>query len=69
MPLKLTRKTGETIVLDGPAVVEVVAIHKSWVTLSVDAPDSTVIRRGEVKPFPVIDRDNDPNREQGEAGA
>ncbi len=46
--LVLTRKTSETIVIDGPATVTFLGIKGERVRLGIEAPPSTRITRGEL---------------------
>lgn len=46
--LVLSRKIGTRIVVDGPAVIEIVEIRGDKVRLGVTAPESTTIHREEV---------------------
>lgn len=46
--LAMKRKEGETIVVDGPAVITIHEVHATYVRVAVEAPRSTGIWRGEV---------------------
>lgn len=46
--LVLSRKEGESIVIDGPAVVHVLDRRKGAVKLGIEAPREVNVRRGEV---------------------
>ena len=48
MPLILTRKAEETIVVDGPVTIRVVRIQGNRVTLACEAERETRILRGEL---------------------
>lgn len=48
--LYLTRREGESIVVDGPCRFTVVEIHRSYIRIAVCAPASTNIARQEVLP-------------------
>lgn len=50
MPLTLTRREDETIVVDGPAVIRILTIYGSRVKIEVEAPPTTKILRGELTP-------------------
>lgn len=63
MPLVLSRKEDETIVVDGPAVIRVQRIHLKRVEIAVEAPPSTSIVRGE------LSEENPRKPELGESGA
>ena len=47
--LVMTRRVGESIEIDGGIWVKVVRIRGNQVRLSIDAPQETGIRRGEIK--------------------
>ncbi|MCZ0933157.1 MAG: carbon storage regulator [Oligoflexia bacterium] len=46
--LVLTRKTGETITIDGDIVVQVVQVRGKQVRLGISAPKSKKVQRGEL---------------------
>lgn len=46
--LCITRKPGETLVIDGKTVVTVVSLGPGQVRLGIEAPESVVVDRGEV---------------------
>jgi carbon storage regulator len=50
--LVLTRKIGESIVIDGGITVTVNRIAGNRVTLGIEAPASRRVLRGELKQFP-----------------
>ena len=47
--LVLTRKIGETIVVDGRAVITLVEMRAGSVRIGVEAPPETLILRGELR--------------------
>jgi carbon storage regulator len=47
--LVLTRKTGESILIDGHIKVTVVAVHRSKVLIGVEAPPDVRVDREEVR--------------------
>lgn len=49
--LVLSRKSDETIVIDGRITVKVVAVKGSRVQLAISAPRDVPIRRGELDPL------------------
>jgi carbon storage regulator len=49
--LVLSRKVGETIIIDGDVRVTVVAIRGRETRLGIEAPEDVVILRGELAPF------------------
>jgi carbon storage regulator CsrA len=60
MPLVLKRKERETIIVDGPAVIEIAAINGRYVSVAVTAPETTRILRGELtdgKDAKALDRE------------
>lgn len=70
MPLRLSRRIGETIVVDGPAIIELKSIHRTRVVVVVSAPDTTRISRGErIELIESPDPDEFLKPELGEAGA
>lgn len=48
--LVLTRKVGETILLDGGIELQVVKIKGNRIQLGIKAPEEITIRRGELTP-------------------
>lgn len=49
--LVLSRKIGETLVIDGDVKVTVVRISGNRVALGIEAPDDVRVLRGELQPF------------------
>lgn len=60
--LIITRREGETLVLDERITIKVVGYKGSAVKLAIEAPESVNVRRGEL-PAPI-----GPNNIRGEAG-
>lgn len=50
--LVLTRKLGETLVIDGRIKISIVAVRQRQVRVSIDAPKEVRILRGELAPLP-----------------
>ena len=51
--LVLTRKLGETLVIDGRIKISIVAVRQRQVRVSIDAPKEVRILRGELAPLPL----------------
>lgn len=49
--LVLSRKIGETLVIDGNVRITVVRVSGNRVALGVEAPDNVRVLRGELRPF------------------
>ena len=49
--LVLSRKIGETLIIDGNVRVTVVRVSGNRVALGVEAPDNVRVLRGELRPF------------------
>lgn len=49
--LVLSRKIGETLIIDGNVRVTVVRVSGNRVALGVEAPDDVRVLRGELRPF------------------
>lgn len=49
--LVLTRKTNDTIVIDGRIRIEVLQVRKGGIRIGITAPDDVRIRRGELAPL------------------
>ncbi len=49
--LVLSRKTNETIVIDGRITLEVLQIKGNQIRLGINAPADVRVLRGELKPF------------------
>jgi len=61
--LVLSRKIGETLIIDGNVRVTVVRVSGNRVALGVEAPDHVRVLRGELRPF----GDEQPLAEEAEA--
>ena len=48
--LVLTRKTGETITIDGDIVIQIVQVRGRQVRVGIEAPKSKRVQRGELSP-------------------
>ncbi len=48
--LVLTRKTGETITIDGDIVIQIVQVRGKQVRVGIEAPRSKKVQRGELTP-------------------
>lgn len=55
--LVLSRKIGETLIIDGNVRVTVVRVSGNRVALGVEAPDDVRVLRGELRPFDDEDVD------------
>lgn len=55
--LVLGRRPGQSIVVDGPAVIEVLETREGRVKLGVRAPRSTLVLRGELEARPQVASD------------
>lgn len=53
--LVLSRKTNETIVIDGRITLEVLQIKGNQIRIGINAPADVRILRGELKPFGMED--------------
>ena len=51
--LVLTRKTGQTITIDGDITVQVVQVRGRQVRLGIDAPKIKKVQRGELSAIPL----------------
>lgn len=48
--LVLTRKTGETITIDGDIIIQIVQVRGRQVRVGIEAPKSKRVQRGELSP-------------------
>lgn len=58
--LVLTRKTNDTIVIDGRIRIEVLQVRKGGIRIGISAPDDVRIRRGELAPLDLDPADLEP---------
>ena len=62
--LVLTRKQGQTIVIDDQVTITVVKVKGNCVRLGIDAPEKVSIRRGELEPLPTEEEKHTPKSQQ-----
>jgi carbon storage regulator len=62
--LVLSRKVGESVVIEGGIVVRVLAVHGGRIQLGIEAPAEVSVRRSELQPTPR--RENSPLPAVGE---
>jgi carbon storage regulator len=62
--LVLSRKQGQTIVIDDQVTITVLKVKGNCVRLGIDAPEEVSIRRGELEPLSTTDEKHTPRERQ-----
>lgn len=52
MGLRISRRNGEAVTVDGPATIRIIKSGRGHVSLNIDAPAETTILRDELQPKP-----------------